>query len=724
METELERMLVRIVGDITGLKSVQEKVGGLLNRMAQDSRTTAAEINRATQQVTGLAQGVVGALGMLGLASSLQSAFKSYSELEQGQIRLKATIEAGGHSAATVIPQYTKFADTIAQATLVTKGQTMSMLQQVESMGYSGEAAQRIVQQSIALGGATNQSAESMVRMMVAVERGNFTMLRRLQQFRGLKDQTEILTKLNQLLTGGWQTQMEIANTASGRLERLGRSFKFISTEIGGMVAKAILPFVERIQNLIDWIKSLDAETKKMIVQIGGITLAVLALSPALRLISTFVWPFVSLAIYLVGLSALIIKKTILIGIWLIWKALLLITAILIFTVAAAVALFSIKSLILSGVILAVKVATWLWNAALTVMNILLSPVLIVAFVAALVVLAAIFALVAATVSGVVAAIGALITGVGSLFSAMKGLGGLGSIFSDWMVILKGIWDAMRTNMPLAMQMIKLAFTVIVEDVKSIVSPLWEFLKEGFSAVADYMSAKFAEKFKEVAASSLRLMQAVSQPTATAIATLFGLANNQEQQQIAKTDEAAKAMDERIKKAAQGFSVTESDARRRARQELESLMGEAGNTARANQTGMEVGRAMNQGIAKELGKFDSVLFGSAEAAARLQAQARSISEVKSASNDLTVAARYPRQVAGTLIDLQSQGPLHPSVQSSMPGGAPSLYPYVQSSVQESNHNLRQRSAEAQEALLREIRDELRRAGRQPENNIALTNLGG
>ena len=50
--------------------------------------------------------------------------------------------------------------------------------------------------------------------------------------------------------TGG--TATELAGTAAGKIEKLGRGFKSVTIEIGGIIASAIQPVISWLQKMFD----------------------------------------------------------------------------------------------------------------------------------------------------------------------------------------------------------------------------------------------------------------------------------------------------------------------------------------------------------------------------------------------------------------------------------------------------------------------------------------
>lgn len=60
-----------------------------------------------------------------------------------------------------------------------------------------------------------------------------------------------------------------------GSIEKLKSSLDVLSTSFGELIGEALLPIVEKVQELVDWLNSLDTETKETIVQVAAVAAVV-----------------------------------------------------------------------------------------------------------------------------------------------------------------------------------------------------------------------------------------------------------------------------------------------------------------------------------------------------------------------------------------------------------------------------------------------------------------
>lgn len=289
-ETELERIVVRLVGDGSEYKRMLDEAAKKTDDAAKHVEQAAGRIEGFKNALTGFAGQAMSILGMFGVASSLKGAFDTFQKMEEGQIRLRNTIEATGQALGPTLAQYKQLVDSVTKNTLITKGEVFGMLQRATAMGLTADVAEKVVKNAIALAGATGQEAEGMLRATAAIERGNYQLARRQLGLQGVKDETELVRIVNNMMIGGMKTQEELAGTAAGKLERLGRSLKSVTMEIGGMATEAILPAVNTVKEMIEWFNKLDPATKKLAIGIVGVGLAIQPIISSVRLVSSLMF--------------------------------------------------------------------------------------------------------------------------------------------------------------------------------------------------------------------------------------------------------------------------------------------------------------------------------------------------------------------------------------------------------------------------------------------------
>ena len=278
-ETELERMIVRLVGDGSSYQQMMQQAVASSQQTARAVELAGARIEGMKNALQGFGSAAVGLLGGFGLATSLGYAFEKFAEKEKGMLQLTAAIESNGRAAEPVIADYYEFAKAVEASTLQTKGSVMHLLKQAETFGLSGDAAKRAAQSAIGLAAVAEGDAESLMRVGVALETNNMRMLRfagrMVPALRMARTDAELLAKAQQLVASGTRIAAAEAESTSGQIQKLKRSFADLTKEIGGMVASALNPLLTALRKAIDWYKELDKPTKEAIAAVATLALVI-----------------------------------------------------------------------------------------------------------------------------------------------------------------------------------------------------------------------------------------------------------------------------------------------------------------------------------------------------------------------------------------------------------------------------------------------------------------
>lgn len=495
-QTQLEELVIKLTGD-----GVQYQK--MISSAAQQTTAAAATVMQAGKQIEqvsnslkGFASAAVSALAGFGLATSLRGTFEAFEELEKKTIKFNSILEFNGRNVAETTAEYKKFAAAIVQHTTASKGEVFALLQQAETMGFTGEKAEQLAKFSIGLGQASDMSAHQAMSIAIALERGNVQMLRRIPALRGIHDEQQLLAKAQQLANLGLKEEEALTKTVGFQIEKLQRAFKGISIEIGGMVAEGLKPLVGIMTQAVAQFQALSPETKQWITWIAAGTLAFLALGPAIstalflmdalginfvintamQIASMAVWAAWTAVVWLAqaamtvfsvlyGFFSTVISLNTLsiilnVAWWIIstgaiwaWSAAVLIAkgaawllnlvlGTLLIAQAAGAAAAGAEAgafLAFSASAIAAKVATWLLNAALTAKNVLLAgiPALIGAVVLAL----------GAMVTAMFAAAAAVLALVFGLTLITGGLALIGAAGVVLFMVAKGLWDIVAATL-------------------------------------------------------------------------------------------------------------------------------------------------------------------------------------------------------------------------------------------------------------------------------------
>lgn len=293
-ETELERLIVRLTLDANGYQKDAESAINKTLKIGESLNSLASQVQRFEGGLINLGGSLASALGASASAGWMQANFEKFQQMEVSQIRMRAAIENNGRASAGAMAQYSAFAERIDAATGINKGQTLSLIQMAERMGVVGEDAQRLAQNSIALGAAMGQEPAAFIRVAQAMETGNATILRRRLGLQHLRSDSDVLAAAERMLSQGWETQQKISQSASGVMAKFGDALKAVKYQFGEIIANAILPTVRYLTGLIEKFKGLDDTTKKIVVGVAILVTGILALPPAIMAINAAIGPFLA----------------------------------------------------------------------------------------------------------------------------------------------------------------------------------------------------------------------------------------------------------------------------------------------------------------------------------------------------------------------------------------------------------------------------------------------
>ena len=254
-------LVVKIGADISELQSamgrVQKSIDEAGKRMTSLGKTISA---RVTAPLTALGGVAVRAFGIQ----------------EKAEMQLRAALQANGREVDKLFDRYNRFASQMQEVTVVGDETTLAMLQQAESMGITGDAAERAVKNAIALSATQDVSAKSAIRYTAALEQGNATMLARyLPTLRDVEEGTERTAMAQDILGKAFSVAEAEAQTTVGAFSQMKNAVGDLLEEIGSVIAEAILPFVRRIKEMAEAAQTANRSTIKMAVTIAGIAAAI-----------------------------------------------------------------------------------------------------------------------------------------------------------------------------------------------------------------------------------------------------------------------------------------------------------------------------------------------------------------------------------------------------------------------------------------------------------------
>lgn len=586
-EVEIERMLIRLVGDGSSFQTMMKTAITSSQQAATAIQQAGKQIEGIKNSIEGFARAGMNLLAGFGVATSLKGAFEAYSKLEDQQIKMRSVMEGTGRDVEQATADYKEFASAISKVTMSTKGQVMAMLSEAEVRGLQGEKAQDAIKLAIALSGVNNQSTESNMHLAMGIMEGNTHMLKRGLRLHNVKDNTELMTKATDMLTKGFDVQQAKTGTAFHQIEKLGTSLKELSGEMGKIVSEAIKPVVEWMGRTVEQFKALDDATKATAVKVLLFVAAVPLVVPALRglafVIGTIVAPIKSIISFAVNLA--------------------LSFANLAISIVSVVAKFIVQNTLMTisrllwfawtGVVLAAKVAVMAFNAVMIVTEALAMGGPTVAILALTIAVVAFIAVVSGMTTIIVAPFAAFgaasYLAYSSIVSVITALAALGtetsavtapieyttSVIKEWEPIIAGFVRAIKVDLPLAWDIAEAAGILAIEEIKSAWKPLWILLRDGFLVLSAFIKVAFSDAINEAIETALTKF-AYENPR---IAKMIGIDMTRTLLDIDKRHSENRARNLEttklwLDKIGDEFKVTESESEKEARMWLDIMMDE------------------------------------------------------------------------------------------------------------------------------------------------------
>ncbi len=339
MEEELQRLVIRLIGDVdqylAALKNSQAQTASTaesiqnnmskvdrsfqltgrhsekeMNAVMNSMNSADLSIKNVTHTVTSMLPALIRTAAGF---SILHQAFNAFAEREQVLVKLTATLEANGRAVEETMASYKAFAEEMSQLTLTSKGETLGLLTQAETFELTGDMAEKAAKGAISFAAAGNASAQSMLRLSVALLKGDIEgamhFKRMIPQLRNVKDEQEFMRKATDLMNTGFARAQALSETTSGQLTHLANNIRSLKADMGETVANGINPIVKGLLELTQVLKGASPEVKSLTAAIIGLTVVVSAMMAVLTL-ATAPWMRLATVWAAVAAAAVLIMGT------------------------------------------------------------------------------------------------------------------------------------------------------------------------------------------------------------------------------------------------------------------------------------------------------------------------------------------------------------------------------------------------------------------------------
>lgn len=298
---EVESIVVRLTGDGSQYQQMMQQAQKYTSQTGQHIGAIAHDVDGFGKKLTRFGELAVAALGINAIKNFLRETIHSWTEQEDALIKTEAILKTNGREVQKTLDDYNEFASAIQKVTTQGDEVTLGILAMAESFGLTGEAAKEATKNAIGFAAINGGSANQYLRFTAAMAQGDTEkmkmMARMIPQLRGIRNEQELIQKATLLAATGFETAQKMAQTYTGQMAQLKNAWGDIMEDVGKTVTELLIPAVQQIRRLVDWIQSLSPETKRfatifaaalvVIASIGPITAAAGAtIIPLLRMMA------------------------------------------------------------------------------------------------------------------------------------------------------------------------------------------------------------------------------------------------------------------------------------------------------------------------------------------------------------------------------------------------------------------------------------------------------
>lgn len=256
-QAELESLVIRLVGDVSGYVKAMDQAVKHTEEAATKIEHSAAHIEKFHHRLGEWAEKAEKGLLKVGLVIGAWEAFEKADEAEANMRHLEAMIELNEKSTRKTVEEYKKFSAEISKVTMLSKGETLAILQKAEAYRLTSEQTQKITKDAIALSNIPGVQAgpEGLLRITAAMAEGKseqaMEMSRRmLPMLRTVKDESEFATEYAKLLSAGLNIAKGDAEDATGQLTKMKQALGGVAKEIGENLAAVIEPAISTFSEM------------------------------------------------------------------------------------------------------------------------------------------------------------------------------------------------------------------------------------------------------------------------------------------------------------------------------------------------------------------------------------------------------------------------------------------------------------------------------------------
>lgn len=280
-ETELERLVVRLIGDTQHYMDSMKEA-------AEATQHAAHQIEDHTHAI-GVAHITLGELvahqiehTVEKLKEMAQETLHAYMTHEVIHTKLHAILSANGRDVEALTEDYEAFAKQLGSTTTAGKGTILGLIQEAETMGLTGEAAKEAAKNVLALRAAGMPSSMRLVARLGQGQAGRMAMMFGINT-QGMSEQEKVAAVMEKVHKARKLAEAEL-ETLEGQTKKYEQALHGLEASYGQFMANAMRPYLEAKKEAVIWLRNVDDETKKAIFTAGSLFVGYVALSGGIQI--------------------------------------------------------------------------------------------------------------------------------------------------------------------------------------------------------------------------------------------------------------------------------------------------------------------------------------------------------------------------------------------------------------------------------------------------------
>lgn len=209
-----------------------------------------------------------------------------YIDQEKEDIRLTAALKAQGKEVVSNTKAMKKLASQLQDTAGIADGTAQDMISLALNMGVGTDEMDKTIKSAIGLSKAFGIDTTQALKLTQQAAQGNTQRMHRMiPALENANTEGERMAIINKAIASGWQATTNEVNTAGGQFNQLRLKLEQVFDVMGELIAKALLPMVKFVSDIITKFLELDPIWQKVISGAGILTVTLFGVAGAIKAI-------------------------------------------------------------------------------------------------------------------------------------------------------------------------------------------------------------------------------------------------------------------------------------------------------------------------------------------------------------------------------------------------------------------------------------------------------